>query len=197
MSSFYSRDELASLGLASYGDDVLISRKASIYKPEKISLGNKVRIEDFSIITGPIKIGSFVHLAAGAYLRACDDFPIIFEDATGIAPRVTIFTTTDDYNGPYLFGPHFPIEIKNQKKGIVHIKQFVVVGAHSVILPGVTLQEGSSIGAMSLVFRSTKPWTVYFGIPAMPIGTRDIGLKEKYEEYVNAQEQNCSKDKSQ
>lgn len=197
MSSFYSRDELASLGLASYGEDVLISRKASIYKPEKISLGNKVRIEDFCMMIGPLIIGSFVHIAAGTMLRTSDEYPIIFDDVTGAAPGVHIMTNTDDYSGPFLFGPHFPEQLRNLKKGIVHVKRFVVIGTQSVILPKVTLEEGSSVGAMSLVSRSTKPWTVYFGIPARPIGSRDIGLKEKYEEYVKVQEKNCSKDKSQ
>ena len=35
MSSFYSVDELNTLGLKSFGEKVLISRKCSIYSPEK------------------------------------------------------------------------------------------------------------------------------------------------------------------
>ena len=184
MSSFYSRDELASLGLASYGEDVLISRKASIYKPEKISLGNKVRIEDFCMMIGPLIIGSFVHIAAGTILRTSDEYPIIFDDVTGAAPGVHIMTNTDDYSGPFLFGPHFPEQLRNLKKGIVHVKRFVVIGTQSVILPKVTLEEGSSVGAMSLVSRSTKPWSVYFGIPVQAIGTRDEAIRNKYEIFI-------------
>ena len=45
--SFYSAEELQTLGLASFGEDVRISRKASIYNPGRISIGNHVRIDDF------------------------------------------------------------------------------------------------------------------------------------------------------
>ena len=33
-------------------------------------------------------------------------------------------------------------------------------------MPGCKLQEGSAIGAMSLVNKNTKAWNVYYGIPA-------------------------------
>ena len=46
--SFYTREELAELGLKSYGENVLISRKASFYAADKIELGSNVRIDDFN-----------------------------------------------------------------------------------------------------------------------------------------------------
>ena len=46
MNSFYTRPELEQIGFASIGEDVFVSRKASIYSPSKISIGNKVRIDD-------------------------------------------------------------------------------------------------------------------------------------------------------
>lgn len=190
MHSFYNEQELNQLGLKSFGRNVLISRKASIYKPEKITIGNNVRIEDFCIITGPLKLGSFVHIAAGTFLRTCDEFPIIFEDATGTAPHVSIFTATDDYSGPFLFGPHFPNEIKNALKGTVHLKRFVLVGTQSVILPQVILEEGTAIGAMSLVTKNTKPWGLYFGVPARMISTRNSVMKEKFNKFI-AESKQC------
>ena len=64
MSSFYSVDELNTLGLKSFGENVLISRKCSIYSPEKISIGNNVRIDDFCILSGNISLGSHIHISA-------------------------------------------------------------------------------------------------------------------------------------
>jgi acetyltransferase-like isoleucine patch superfamily enzyme len=52
-----------------------------------------------------------------------------------------------------------------------------------VILPGVTLEEGASIGAMSLVTKSTDPWSVYFGIPAKRLKSRKrelLALEQAY-----------------
>lgn len=47
MTSFYSEDELKSIGLKTYGENVLISRFARIYGAKNISIGNNVRIDDF------------------------------------------------------------------------------------------------------------------------------------------------------
>ena len=49
-------------------------------------------------------------------------------------------------------------------------------------MPGVTLAEGSILGANSLLTKDTEPWTIYVGSPAKPIKIRrrDIILN-----YVN------------
>ncbi|WP_069469907.1 acyltransferase [Candidatus Marithrix sp. Canyon 246] len=45
----------------------------------------------------------------------------------------------------------------------------LIVGAGSVIMPGVIVDEGTSIGAMSLVRKKTEPWSIYIGNPAKKI----------------------------
>ena len=47
-------------------------------------------------------------------------------------------------------------------------------------MPGVTLGEGSVVGAGSVITKDTKPWTVYVGSPAKEVGERD---KSKIIEY--------------
>lgn len=64
MDSFYSRSELEHIGFATIGKNVLLSRKASIYSPAMISIGDNVRIDDFCILSGCIGIGSQVHISA-------------------------------------------------------------------------------------------------------------------------------------
>ena len=58
------RDEQGYLDWKAFGENVLISRKASLYSPQTISLGNKVRIDEFCILSGLIEIGNFVHISA-------------------------------------------------------------------------------------------------------------------------------------
>ena len=48
----------------------------------------------------------------------------------------------------------------------------MIVGANSVILPGVTLGEGAIVCANTLVTKDCDPWTVYVGTPARPIKPR-------------------------
>ena len=54
----------------------------------------------------------------------------------------------------------------------------MIIGTQSVILPDVTIGEGSSVGAMSLVNRSLEPWGVYFGVPARRLKERSKDLLE-------------------
>ena len=45
------------------------------------------------------------------------------------------------------------------------IGKYAVVGANAVVLPGVTLGEGCTVGALSLVNRDCEPWTIYAARP--------------------------------
>jgi galactoside O-acetyltransferase len=40
-------------------------------------------------------------------------------------------------------------------------------------MPGVTLSEGSILGANSLLTKDTEPWTIYVGSPAKPVKVRE------------------------
>ena len=51
-------------------------------------------------------------------------------------------------------------------KDLIIIGKHVVIGSNSVILPGVTLNDGSSVGAMSLVNKSIDGPYIFAGIPA-------------------------------
>jgi acetyltransferase-like isoleucine patch superfamily enzyme len=50
-----------------------------------------------------------------------------------------------------------PDEFTTIKKGPVVIGQVVLIGAHSVILPGVTIGDAGSVGAMAVVTKSIAP----------------------------------------
>ena len=47
-------------------------------------------------------------------------------------------------------------------------------------MPGVTLAEGSILGANSLLTKDTEPWTIYVGSPAKPVKIRDRGKIIEY-----------------
>ena len=49
--SFLNDEQLKDLGLKSYGKNVIISDKASLYNAKNISIGNNVRIDDFCILS--------------------------------------------------------------------------------------------------------------------------------------------------
>ena len=59
------------------------------------------------------------------------------------------------------------------------VGRHVIIGSGSVVLPGVTIGEGSSVGALSLITKSLEEWGVYFGSPAKKIKSRRKDLLEQ------------------
>ena len=174
MNSFYNEKELAKLGLKSFGINVLISRKSSIYSPEKISIGNHVRIDDFCILSGQITLGSHIHISSFCALYGA--FGIEMEDYTGLSPRCTVFSASDDFSGNFLISPMVDKEKTNVTGGKVLIKRYSQIGAHCVILASLSINEGVAVGAMSLVNRDLEKWGIYAGIPAKKIKDREKAL---------------------
>ena len=154
------------------GEDVQIYPRAHIVSPEVISIGDSVIVDDFVFLTGgaETRIGSFVHLASfSSYLGGGR---LVIEDFAGISSGSRIYTGTDDFLGESLTGPTIPDALRRPVRSFVHVGKYVVVGANCVVLPGVTLGEGCTVGALSLVNRDCEPWTIYAGSPARPVKAR-------------------------
>jgi galactoside O-acetyltransferase len=142
---------------------------------ENISIGNNVRIDDNVIIVAsnknsPVKIGNYIHIASNCYLAGSDGIDMM--DFTTLAPGVLIFSGSDDYSGKKLTNPMVGNPYIGGKSGKVTLCKHVIIGAGSVVLPDVTIKQGSSVGALSLVNKDLNPWGVYTGIPAKKIKSR-------------------------
>ena len=98
MNSFYSENELEQLGFCSLGKNVKISRMASFYGLDKITVGNDVRIDDFCLLSGLISLGNNIHIATGSYMFGGLE-GIFMEDFSGLSSRVTVYATSDNYSG--------------------------------------------------------------------------------------------------
>jgi len=182
--AFLNEVELKSMGFKSLGENVKISDKASIYNCEQIEIGNNSRIDDFCVISGKIKLGNNVHIATHCLVGGGDE-GITFEDFSGLAYHVQIFTRSDDYSGASMTNPTIPDEYKIVAKKEMIVGKHSIVGAGSIILPGVNLAVGTSIGAMSIVRKSTKEWGVYLGNPAKRIKNRKKDLLKLEEQYLS------------
>lgn len=176
--SFYTLEELDSLGLKSYGTNVRISRYARIYNPQSIELGNHVRIDDFCILSAstslPFIIKDHVHISAGTYLYGSSGIHI--DSFSNISAGVKLYTVNDDYSGNSLIGPTVLEEYRKVDKRPITIGKFVVIGCNSVVLPGVDIPDGVAVGSNSLVKYSLKPWTIYAGTPLRCLKPRSKNL---------------------
>jgi galactoside O-acetyltransferase len=154
------------------GQDVLIWPLAKIVSPEVISIGNSVIIDDFVFLMGGTKtiIGSFVHIASFTSITGGGEF--IMGDFSGLSGGTRVYTGNEDYSGGSLTNPAVPEPYRNPIRSFVHIGRHAIVGANSVIVPGVTLGEGVAIGANSYVNEDCEPWMIYAGTPVKPIRPR-------------------------
>jgi acetyltransferase-like isoleucine patch superfamily enzyme len=98
------------------------------------------------------------------------------DDFVTLAYGVKVFSQSDDYSGETMTNSLVPRKYKRETFERVHIQKQCIVGAGAVILPGVTLTEGCSVGAMSLILKSTIPWGIYAGNPARRIKERKKDL---------------------
>jgi acetyltransferase-like isoleucine patch superfamily enzyme len=180
--AFCTKKQVEKIGFKSVGANVRISDKATFYNCSEIEIGSNSRIDDFCVISGKIKIGDNVHITPMC-LVAGGTKGIIFENFTTIAYGVRVFTQSDDYSGATMTNSTIPKEYKNEFMQEVILKKHTIVGAGSTIMPGVVLEEGTSVGAMSLVLKSTDSWGVYVGSPAKRLRDRDkklLTLEKKY-----------------
>ena len=188
--AFYSREELESLGFKKLGKNISISKKASLYHTDTMEIGDNSRIDDFCLITGKVILGRNVHIAPYCNVDGGDK-GIYFGDFSGLAYACHAITRSDYYSGESLTNPTIPSQFKSITNEKVVLGRHVILGAMSMILPGITLAEGSSVGANSLVTRDTESWSMYFGSPAKRIKARSKKLLEMEKEYL-AQEQSTT-----
>ncbi|ANV98758.1 hypothetical protein BBW65_03955 [Helicobacter enhydrae] len=183
---FYTQNEIQELGFVRVGKNVLISKNAKIYGASKISIGSNVRIDDFCILSGRIEIGDFVHLGASSNITG-SDVGVIIKDFCSISSHVRIFAISDDYTGEGMTNPCIPNHFKQIQKQRIILEKHCIIGSGSMIIPKAYLAEGVAVGAMSLLVRETKPWGVYFGIPAKRIKERKKDILQLEQEFLKTQ----------
>lgn len=172
--AFLSRENLELIGFKKLGRNVLISEKASIYNPQNITIGSNIRIDDFCILSAGekgIEIGNYVHIACYVSLIGLELIKI--NDFVGISSKTAVYSSSDDYSGNFLTGPMIEDQFKNVDHRPVIFEKYSIIGAASIILPGVIIGEGTAVGALSLVNKDLESWGIYIGSPLKYIKKRE------------------------
>ena len=180
-----SREAIEMLRFASVGANVHISDRASFYGAERISLGNNTRIDDFCVLSaglGGICIGQHVHIAVYSSLIGAGK--ITLSDFCNISSRVSIYASSDDHSGAAMTNPTVPSEYTGVTDADVFLGKHVLVFGGSVILPGVTLEDGVVVGALSLIKKNCQAFGIYVGNPARRIKERKRDLLELEQRFM-------------
>ena len=92
---------------------------------------------------------------------------VIIGNNVDIAPEVNIWTLSHDPDSPN----------HDVKPGNVVVENYAWLANRVIVLPGVTIGEGSVVAAGSIVTKDTKPYSLYAGTPARYI--RDLKTNKK------------------
>ena len=175
-----------------FGKGVVIGRNVSIRNPNKISVGNKVIIDENVLLDAKgidnegITIGNGVYLGRNSIL-SCKNGDIILKDSVNIGfnceivslKRVEVGENTLFAAYTYVVGGgHIPLELDTPLKdqpthGIgIKIGKNAWLGAKSIVMDGCDVGEGSIVGAGAIVTENIPDFVVAVGIPAKVIRKR-------------------------
>lgn len=177
---YFTDSELKTLPFRAIGVNIRVARNSTIVGIENIEIADNVRIDSYCTLVaadgGYLRLGSFIHIGGYCYLGGSAG--IVLQDFSNLSQGVRIYSQSDDYTGKYMTNPTIPAKYTGCKRGQVTLHRHVIIGSGSVILPAVTIGEGSAVGALSVVAKSLDPWGIYAGCPVRRLRPRSQRLLE-------------------
>ena len=168
------------------GKNAKIFDTAKVINSENISIGDESLIADFSFLYAVgkgIEIGNFCHVTEHGIIQAGG--LVKMGDFSAIGPRTTILAATDDYEGNGLIGLKVLDKYRNTTFKDVYIGRHAHIGMGCIIMPGVSIGEGCSIGAGSLVTKDMPAWTICYGHPCRPVKDKpSVKILEMEKEFL-------------
>lgn len=145
----FARNLIFKLLFKKVGRNCLLDYKTYFRYPSRISLGDNVTINRDCALYASYMVNQ-VEIKIG--------------NNVALSPHVRIFTATHDYSSLGL----------DDTAASVIIEDYAWIGGGAIILPGVTIGEGSVIGAGAVVSKSVPPYSVAVGNPARVIKARTL-----------------------
>lgn len=137
-----------------------------ITESKLLKFGKNVQLNDYVHIAAvhSVEIGNNVLMASKIYISDCTHGSYI---------------GNEDDSDPLTIPKDRPLSVKP-----VLIEANVWLGEFVSVLPGVTIGEGTIVGANSVVSKSLPPYVIAVGSPAKPIKFYNFESK-RWEKYVN------------
>lgn len=177
-STYLTEYDLKDFGFKSLGVNVRISSDTRIYGAQNISIGDNVRIDDFTILsasTGHISLGNYVHITRGCHLSGT--YGIEIHDFCCLAANSVIHSASDDYSGKSMTNQAVPDAFRSYHGGLVTLGKHVILGVGCVVIGPAHIGEGCSLGVMTAVLgKDLAPWGIYVGTPARRLKERQRDL---------------------
>ena len=130
-----------------------LGQKTGVQMGVRFLNGRKVSLGDNSVINWGCVFDGRKH-------------PITLGENVSIGPDATVLTLGHDPRSSQF----------EDKGGPVVIEDHCWIAYGTTILPGVTMAKGSVLGAGSVLTKSTEPYGIYAGVPAVKVGERPADL---------------------
>ena len=192
MPSLLLRRAWLRLRLGRFGDDTLVESGARLQYPERIRLGNGVRIASQATLRanteqangigigdhttvhesaliaanlGQVEIGR--HSWVGPFCLVYGNGDVSIGDNVLIAAHTSINTVSHHFERCDI-----PINDQGIYCDPVTIEDDAWIGMNAVILQGVRIGKGAIVGAGAVVTRDVPPWSIVMGVPARIVSQR-------------------------
>ena len=173
------------------GKNVIIGKTVRIRNPELVEIGDNCIIDDFTYISGKVILGRGVHIGANSTFQAGKS-SIKIDNYSGISSGCRFFAVSSDYLASEIDLPTLPIDFIIENKSTINenieVGEACLIGANSIVLPGVTIPNGSSFGAASKISnRNYEEFSFYLNDCKKVIAKRNkqkiINLLNKLKKY--------------
>lgn len=179
---------------------LLVGRGATISSPGSLRVGARVKIEELAevqcrsergvVIGDGVTIGRGASIRPGSYYGTDLGEGLVIGEGSAIGalswigasgfveigrdvlvgPRVTILPENHVFVDTDL-----PIKAQGVAREGVVIEDDCWIGAGATLLAGVRVGRGAVVAAGAVVTRDVPPLAIVGGVPARPIGSRDVG----------------------
>lgn len=89
---------------------------------------------------------------------------VILEDSVELVQNVLVTTQSHNFESPFFESVYKPVLLKS----------FTWLGPNSIVLQGTTMETGSALAAGAVLTKNTSSWSLYGGIPAKILKTREM-----------------------
>jgi acetyltransferase-like isoleucine patch superfamily enzyme len=148
------------------GTNVYIGHNTIFANPKKVFLGDNVRIDPFCWITSGLETGNNIQITSHVVIGGGKEHVVKLGNWTFIGYGSKLFCASEDYSGEH--GPVNEFWGSNKIfRGDIEIKDFAGIASDCMLMPGVCIPEGCTIGAKSFVYSKNEltPWSVWLGNP--------------------------------
>jgi acetyltransferase-like isoleucine patch superfamily enzyme len=161
------RAALLRLRGARIGAKTSIGPRVVVRRANLVALGSRVEIEHdvfLKVIDGSLQVGDFAFIGRGCEIDVAQSVTVGAH--TLLAPNVFITDHTHNH------ARRQRLDEQGNRTAPVVIGSDAWIGAHAVVLAGVTIGDGAIVGAGAVVTNDVAPYAIVAGVPARVIGSR-------------------------